>query len=306
MGAADLEHLSPHARELVMLTPIERIAHIRGQWWIGYGRAQAALHKLEVMLERGTGRVRPPNLLIVGATNNGKSMIAEKFRRAHPARLSDDGHREIIPVLLMQMPSEPGVRRFYAMLLAALNAPVSPHGPAERLERRAISILREVETRILIIDELHNMLAGSHRRQSEFLNVLRFLGNTLRIPVVGLGTKQAHIAVRSDDQLENRFEPFPLPLWEDDLEFARLLSSFEAALPLHEPSNLAVDAELRSLILRRSGGMIGEIAALLVSAASTALLSGRERIDRAMIDAADYRGPDERRAIFEASFPSVR
>lgn len=31
-------------------------------------------------------RQRMPNLLLVGPTNNGKSMIIEKFRRTHPAQ----------------------------------------------------------------------------------------------------------------------------------------------------------------------------------------------------------------------------
>ena len=43
------------------------------------------------------------------------------------------------------------------------------------------------------------------------MNLLRFLGNDLRIPLVGVGTREAYLAIRSDDQLENRFEPLTLP-----------------------------------------------------------------------------------------------
>jgi len=64
------------------------------------------------------------------------------------------------------------------------------------------------------------------------------------------------------DQLENRFEPFLLPAWEDGPEFGRLLASFEAVLPLCEPSGLGGPA-MRAHILRRSEGTIGEVAALL-------------------------------------------
>jgi hypothetical protein len=302
----EIDHLSPAARALVELSPLERLPHLRGQWWINHPRAQVALDRLETALQFGAGRIRPPNLLIVGPTNNGKSMVAEKFKRLHPATTSPCGQHQVIPVLVVQMPSEPSVRRFYGAVLTALNAPLSFNVPNERLERWTLGLLRQVEVRVLIIDELHNMLAGSHRRRAEFLNMLRFLGNELRIPVVGIGTKQAQIAVRSDDQLENRFEPVPLPAWEDDLEFARLLSSFESALPLAAPSHLATTPELRSLILRRSTGLIGEVAAMLMSAAACALAQGHEHIDRALLDHCDYRGPEERRAMFEASFPRVR
>src|SRR3546814_1244089 len=67
---------------------------------------------------------------------------------------------------------------------------------------------------MLVIDELHNVLAGNSVNRREFLNLLRFLGNELRIPLVGVGTRDAYLAIRSDDQLENRFEPMMLPVWE--------------------------------------------------------------------------------------------
>ena len=47
---------------------------------------------------------------------------------------------------------------------------------------------------LLVIDELHNVLAGNSVNRREFLNLLRFLGNELRIPLVGVGTRDAYLA----------------------------------------------------------------------------------------------------------------
>ncbi len=69
-------------------------------------------------------------------------------------------------------------------------------------------------------------------------------------------------------------------------------------LPLGEPSHLGSPA-MRALVVRRSEGTIGEIAALLVQAATAALLAGRERIDAVAIEAADYQPPSLRRRSFE-------
>jgi Bacterial TniB protein len=103
------------------------------------------------------------------------------------------------------MPSDPSIARFYAMLMASMGAPVRPVGRRiPDYEHRVLMLLRIVGARILIIDELHNILAGSTKVQREFLNLLRFLGNELRIAIVGVGTKEAYLAIRSDDQLENR------------------------------------------------------------------------------------------------------
>lgn len=100
-----------------------------------------------------------PNLLLIGPTNNGKSMIIEKFRRTHlPVSRQD---REEIPVLVVQMPSEPSVGRFYTALLAASGAPPRPRQRVPEQEQLALSLLRAAGVRVLVIDELHNVLAAA-------------------------------------------------------------------------------------------------------------------------------------------------
>lgn len=294
----DLIHLRPEVQELVGLPGAERIARLPANRWIGYTRANQALSLMQQMLGGEPGKVRPRNLLIVAPSNNGKTMIAERFLRDHPIHTSDDGDREVMPVVMMQMPAAPTVIRFHAALLTALNAPAGLHERTIHLERMSLRLLRAVECRMLIIDELHNLLAAPGQRQREMLNLLRFLGNELRIPLVCLGTREVYLAIRTDDQLENRFQPFLLPVWEDGPEFARLLASFEAVLPLREPSGLG-SPELRALVARRSEGVVGEVSALLSAAMSAALLAGAEHIGKAALDDAEYQPPSVRRRLFE-------
>jgi hypothetical protein len=235
---------------------------------------------------------------VPGSTNNGKTAIAERFVRTHPQRPSENGEHEIFPVLLVQMPPAPTVSRLYAAILAGLGVPGALHPRSPDREGAALYLLRRVECRMLMIDELHNLLAAPNPRQRELLNLLRYLGNELRIPLACLGTREAYLAIRTDDQLENRFEPFLLPVWEDGPEFGRLLASFETVLPLREPSGLGLPP-MRAMILQRSEGTIGEVAALLAAATETALASGQERIDAASVEAAEYQPPTVRRRMFE-------
>ena len=246
----DMAHLRPEARELALLPAAERLALLLANRWIGYTRATEAISLLGRLLASEPGRVRPRNLLIVGPTNNGKTAIAGRFLRDHQQRLSEDGEHEIFPVLLVQMPPAPTVSRLYAAILARLGVPIGLHPRWPDREGAALNLLRRVECRMLVIDELHNLLAASIPRQRELLNLLRYLGNELRIPLACLGTREAYLVIRTDDQLENRFEPFLLPSWEDGAEFGRLLASFEAVLPLREPSGLGLPA-IRAVILRR-------------------------------------------------------
>ena len=185
--ANDLSHLLSGAQGLARLPAAERIQRIRADRWIGYPRAVDALNRLETLFA-WPSKQRMPNLLLVGPTNNGKSMIIEKFRRTHPATSGDD--QEHIPVLCVQMPSEPSVTRFYVALLAAMGAPLRPRQRLPEMEQLALSLLRRVGVRMLVIDELHNVLAGNNVSRRELLNLLRFLGNELRIPLVGVGTRE--------------------------------------------------------------------------------------------------------------------
>lgn len=150
----------------------------------------------------------------------------------------------------------------------------------------------------IVIDELHNVLSGTAPVRREFLNLLRFLGNELRIPLVGVGTRDAYLAIRSDDQLENRFEPLTLRRWEVDTDTRSLLASFAASFPLRRPSDIA-GTEMASYLLTRSEGTIGELSHLLMDAAIAALDSGEESINRTTLLLATYTGPSERRRLFE-------
>ena len=288
-------HLHLAARELSKLPTEERLQRIRADRWIGYPKAVAAVERLEVLFG-WPRKQRMPNLLLIGPTNNGKSMIVERFRRAHPAVTGRTG--ETIPVLCMQMPSEPSALRFYTALLSAIGAPLRPQQRLPEAERLALSLLREVGVRMLVIDEIHNVLAGPGEKRREFLNLLRFLGNELRVPLVGVGTREAYLAVRSDDQLENRFEPFILPLWEVGDEARSLLASFAASFPLRRPSLIDTE-DMTRYLLARSEGTIGELARLLTAAAIAAVETGEERINHRTLTLADYLGPSERRRIFE-------
>lgn len=291
----DLLHLIPTVQRIAMLPAVERIQRTRADCWIGYPKAIAAIDKLEALLN-WPSKQRMPNLLIVGPTNNGKSMIIEKFRRMHPTIHELDSEK--IPIISVQMPSDPSIKRFYTALLAAMGAPIRPRQQLPELEQQALSLLRAVRAQMLVIDELHNIIAGTGQNQREFLNLLRFLGNELRIPLVGLGTKEAYLAIRTDDQLENRFEPMVLPLWQEGPDFESLLASFVAVLPLRQPSFIAT-TDMARYLLARTEGTIGELARLLTCAAIAAIESGEESISSRTLSLADYDGPTERRRAFE-------
>jgi hypothetical protein len=106
------------------------------------------------------------------------------------------------------------------------------------------------------------------------------------------------MALRLDDQLENRFQSFLLPRWENDEETGRVLASFETLLPLRECSGLG-NPELSDLIIERSDGLIGEMRQLLAQATAYVLSNGNERITAEDIVSCGFEAPSIRRRKME-------
>jgi hypothetical protein len=173
--------------------------------------------------------------------------------------------------------------------------------PTSRLHAaniQVVHLLKALGLEMLIIDEIHHIVAGHERKQGHFLNTLKSLGNDLQIPLIGLGTIDALRAVQTDPQMTNRFEPMAIPKWTWDRDFRMLLASFERLVPLRRPSNLAGE-QISKRLLALSEGTIGELSTLLNRAAAEAIRGGREQIDLDVLSKTVYVSPSERRKHVE-------
>jgi type II secretory pathway predicted ATPase ExeA len=290
-----MSHLIPEAEAELELPIDERISRLRRPVWIGYTRAQAIVEQLDDLLKH-PGTHRMPNVLLVGDTNNGKTMLIRRFVELHPAEPTYLGAKR--KVLLIQAPPIPDERRLYFAIFDALRAPYSPSGLTAGKMAQAMSLLRKVGVRMLIIDEIHHLLAGHLEKQRQFLNVLKYLSNELQISLVGVGIKDALRAIQTDTQLANRFAPIVLPRWTLDREFRILLRSFEQVLPLRNPSDLA-SKQLATALFQMCEGTIGELSNLLCIAAAAAIRTGTEQIDSAVLKQFGWTRPSERKGAVE-------
>lgn len=290
---SNYKHLNEQAIDQLELDDNTRIEKIRSDRWIGYPKAKNVLTKLDDLLSYPRTE-RMPNMLIVGDTNNGKTMLTKRFLKQYPAKDNPDGDGIIAPVLLVQAPPVPDEGRFYNAILELLFAPYRPSERVDKKQFQVIKLLRYIGTKILVIDEIHHILAGNLNRQRAFLNVLKYLGNELQISIVGVGTKDAFRALQSDPQLSNRFEPVLLPRWEFNQDFLRLLVSFERMIPLKHASNLH-HKSLAMRLFSMSEGYIGELSRLLNNAAVYAVKNKLESITPAVLDKIDWISPSQRK-----------
>lgn len=284
-----LDHLAPECRNEARLDTKDRIRAILTERWISYPRANFALQRLEDLLQY-PARDRMPCLLLFGPTGMGKTKILKKFIRDHAPTFNTQTGISGRPVVATQMPPEPDEKALYLQLLNALNAPTRYGHTVHQLRQIVRDLLGYTGTRMLVIDEVHSLLASSYRQQRILLNTLRFLANDLQMVLVCAGTADAKRAMLTDQQLADRFEAVELPPWHNDNDFRRLLASFQVLLPLRKKSDLSAP-DIRQEILRRTEGITVRIVRLLEQLAVEAVRSGSEEITLDRFSLLDSQAP---------------
>ena len=217
-----------------------------------------------------------PCMVMHGPSNIGKTLIIAKFLRDHLRSFDLDRGIERRPVVALQMPPTPDQGRFYRALLFEVGAPQSGTATQATVEQLARDILRRIGPRMLVVDEVHHLLAGSQREQRASLNLLKYLANDLKICVVAVGTSDVPVAFQRDAQTSSRFTPFEIPRWSESDDFRRLLRAFEETLPLRRASDLE-QRPIGQFLIAASGGLLGEVSRLLSSAAEQAIRDGTEQ-----------------------------
>ena len=275
----------------------ERIEQILKDKWIGHTRSEEIIKALEMLLRfPKSGRMQ--NILIVGEPNNGKTTIARRFLKSHNPYLAtvkeeSSGHPyEVLirPVVMLQCPHIPHEKRLYYNILEELNLPYRKTTRAEYLQQQVVAGLIDMQVRILILDEIHHILSGSPAKQREFLNLIKYLSNEAQISIVALGTNDATFALKSDRQLDTRFDKLIIPKWGYDNDFLRLLATLDKLLLLKEDSKLA-SPELSKKIFMMSNGIIGEVIKIIKLSSIKAIELSTERITIKVLDKINYASP---------------
>ena len=253
-----------------------RIRRIRSARYVDYEAGEAVLGRLS-WLYNHPKVPRPPCSLIYGDTNNGKTALAYKFVRDH-SPLEDGPDYGKRPVVYAHAPPFADLNGFYDAVLRSLNAPYRSTARAQAKWDQLLQLLSAVGTRVLILDEVNNLLVGKVDQRSMVLNSLKSLSNELKIPVVAMGTQDAVRVFQTDQQLGNRFEPIGIPRWALSRDYALFVGRFVLSLELKQASDFR-SKELIGRIHAMSEGLTGETCKLLALAAEIAIGTGREIID---------------------------
>jgi len=272
------EHLVPMSQKVIMhKNDEERILYMENKIWINYPHAQKVIFYLNDLLKYPQ-QDKMPGLLIVGESHIGKSAVIAQFAKLHPDKtLEDDtGVSKTEKTVVVATMEGGDDRMLYSMILEQLWTPFRPTDTTQKLRHQTIHILRELNVKMLILDEIHNLLKGTAIKQRSVMDTIKNLTNTLKIPIVLVGVSDA-VTVLNEPQHVSRFEIIQLPIWSNDKEFAALVASFEKWLPLKKPSGLH-KREMRQLLYTHSNGNLGHLRRILITSAKYAIRNNIEKI----------------------------
>lgn len=259
----------------------ERIDYCKRNHWIGYKSSMILLELLEDKFDEPS-QIRREGLLIYGDHNNGKTSILKKFYDIHKISLektNEEGEQVYeIPIIYFQAPTIPDEGRLYSLILNELCV---PHRSNEKVLEKARLVehyLRKLNTKMILVDEIHSALKGNLNKQRTFIDDLKQLSNKLSLSIVLAGTREAHSALSSSEEVSSRFPSIELPRWSNDKKFRSFVATYETCLPLKEVSDMAHNQQILDALYNQSDGLIGRTVNLIKKAAVKAIKSEHEKI----------------------------
>jgi hypothetical protein len=273
---------SPVSLERSPKTRSERIRAVQRDLIIAHPTYVEAMNYALCMVKQQR-RSRAPGLIVTGPVASGKTtfgrMILWKFQQLPPSSDFENVRPCAVMISLTALTTAHG---FYGRLLRAINAPIKTRQVRSEREDAAINALSQANCSLLVLDELQDILNGNDGERQRVLDTIKFIMNTLGMPVLALGIDKAGSAFAGNPHLKARFAEKQLNLWKYDEEFMRLLANIEPNLGLEKSVHLT-ERTIANRILELSGGHIGVIMEVIRNAAVTAIATGVETITLEMI-----------------------
>lgn len=221
-------------------------------------------------------KIQAQCILISGRPGMGKTSLFKKVESdMETLRKRNEDHRGYISFTLSP---DPTLRSFEDSIGDSLGVPIGKirNGLVPEALCRLAHLRR---MRLVLIDEVHNLLNAGRSDQRKNLGFLRGLSSPpMSLSIIAFGVDDAAYAISSDAQLERRFQVYDLPRWKENESFRSFLAAYESMLPLRKPSELWRQEKVK-MLLSASEGITDAIVKRITRGAAWSIIDGKEEID---------------------------
>lgn len=248
-------------------------------------RFEKALKEISRCHRLGRYRFEEPNcLLITGESGCGKSTMRRAYADQYPRLEIED--RTLIPVLHLELPSQPTVKNVAERMLIQLGDPFAEKGSAEGKTARIVTLMRGCGVELVILDEFQHFVdRASDKVEYRVADWLKSVINDSRVPFVVMGLPRCHRILELNEQLRRRFLPrvelhrFRIDKAGELKQFVGVLKSLESSLPLQGPTALT-NKNVIPRIYYATHGVIDHTMKLVAESLNIALSEHRITIDQ--------------------------
>ncbi len=246
---------------------------------------EKALKEISRAHRMGRYRLDEPNcLLITGESGCGKSRVRREYVKNYPRIEMED--RTAIPVLHLELPSQPTVKNVAERLLLQLGDPFAERGSAEGKTSRIVTLMRECRVELVILDEFQHFVDSSNEKvEYKVADWLKSVINDSKVPFVLMGLPRCRRILDVNEQLRRRFLPrvelhrFRIDKKAELKQFVAVLKGLEKSLALQIPSVLT-DKDVIRRIYYATHGVIAHTMKLVAESLNIALSEQRPTIDQ--------------------------
>jgi hypothetical protein len=283
-------HLTDATAQLLELPVRERVRSVLVDRFVYHEQVTDLIKHCEFMMYRPRG-IRPTGILAFGTSNSGKTALAAALDRRCKVRRATPEHPASKPIAYFSMSGAQEAKEIFMRFLNSLDAPPMPSMTGTQRRVTALKLAQEADLRLLIIDEIQDVLSSTPRQQALALVAIKDIMNSLKIPVLALGTDNARNALEADQHLKGRFQFRGLPSWRCDDYLRHFLEAYESTLPLKKRSKLGALLMMK-VIVKESEGVLGLIVERLQRAAALAIEGGQEQITAELFERARFEVPE--------------
>ena len=258
----------------------------RRNMFIPHPKAAQGVKSILERVDRSAVTASSSGVFIVGETGSGKTRLGQHVRDLVVSRaVHRNSNADHVPIVLIKCPEVSSRKQLVLQILSAMGQTFLKKQTYSDLMRQLEALAVPVGLRVIIIDDLQDLLRGRTRRGvQETAMALRDIFDHLNITLVLLGTPESAIVVNDNLQLRKRI-PYRLALPYFDLgspqeiiNFKKLIYEIERWLPLAEASNLE-KAEVLTRLLKSTNGIFQYLLDLLDQAIVEVCRDGRESIE---------------------------
>lgn len=260
---------------------------------ITYPSMTAAFQGLVECVTMSDTSKEPSGAVLVGVGGMGKTSICNMIVKHFSTYLVEDelSSTNVRPAFYSSVPSPSTIKSLAANLLESLGDPFPKKGSAHVLTSRLNTLLKQCQTKIILLDEFHHLLlegSVNEKRTHKICNWLKSLINNTGVMVCLVGTPSCEALVNFDSQMSRRFmhryKLTPLNIGTSDEPgplggFLRALSQkYAKELSLDELIDFRKPVHIQQM-WAATGGNPAFISALFKKAIASVLIAKRSKVD---------------------------